>query len=141
MAAAQKKWALLSGPPGAVSGGGPVSNSPPDQLSSVSDVRVAPFVQSLWGQSAECGEVLPCTSGNPDVYNYYTPNSTSSVQPGNYNNYWSGCGATALAQIIRYFQYPTAGIGVHSLPYSVNGSQLTGKTLGGDDRGGPYEGL
>ena len=119
MAKAQKKWARLLATGGESEG--PASGDGSGPPSSVSDVRVAPFVQSQWNQGTYCSPSL-------DVLNYYTP-----------NNYVCGCVATAVAQVIRYFQYPTAGIGVHSLPYSVNdGPSIQGKTLGGDGNGGPY---
>jgi hypothetical protein len=125
MAKAQKKWAMLLGAgvdgEGSAPGGG---SGPP---SSVSDVRVAPFVQSEWSQSTACTPSLA-------VWNYYTPPGS----PGDPNNYVCGCGPTAVAQIMRYLQYPTAGIGVRSLSYSVQGSESTGQTRGGDDKGGPY---
>lgn len=50
---------------------------------SISDVRCAPMIATKWGQDGPC-------------YNYYTP-----------NNYSCGCVATATAQIMRYFRYPT----------------------------------
>lgn len=63
-------------------------------LSSVTDVRVSPLVQSTWDQA---------TAGNysnwPITYNYYTP-----------NNYVCGCVATAMAQLMRYHQFPTASM-------------------------------
>jgi len=84
----------------------------PMGLGSISDVRVAPLVQTKWGQDYVCNGTLTC-------YNYYTP-----------SNYYCGCTATAMAQILRYMQYPTAGIGVHQFgSYS---------TRGGDGSGGPY---
>jgi hypothetical protein len=132
MALAQGKWARLSAPfgEGTLSSG---VSSPPD---SVSDVRVAPFIKSMWGQTCECGEDLPCSSGCPDIYNYYTPPNKA----GDNHNYWSGCAATAMGQIMRYWKYPSVGIGVQSEQYSVNsGPQLTGKTLGGNGKGGPYD--
>jgi len=90
-------------------------------ITSISDVRVAPLVQSKWDQrivSDDCP--LAC-------YNYYTP-----------NNYLCGCPATALAQLMRYFEYPTTGIGVHQFTITVNGGQQTAYTRGGDGSGGPY---
>ncbi len=142
MAKAQKKWALLSTSFGVGEGAEPKGAS--NGLSSVSDVRVAPFVPSRWNQACTKNGGPPCSASNPDAYNFYTPNSSSSVQPGNINNYVCGCAATAMAQVMRYFNYPTDSIGVLSLKYSVNANgaggspQLTGKTLGGDGEGGPY---
>ena len=84
----------------------------PMGIGSVSDVRVAPLVQTKWGQDYVCNGTLTC-------YNYYTP-----------NNWYCGCTATAMAQILRYREYPVAGIGVHQYgSYS---------TRGGDGSGGPY---
>ncbi len=94
--------------------------------SEVSDVRVAPFIQTDWDQlTANNG--LAC-------YNYYTPPYAS----GNANNYYCGCVATATAQLIRYFQYPTTGVGTASFSITVNGAPGTRSLLGGDGAGGAY---
>jgi hypothetical protein len=85
---------------------------------SVSDIRVAPLVQSKWNQDDVCGGLC---------YNYYTP-----------NNWYCGCVATAMAQLMRYYQYPTTGIGVHSFPITVGGVSQNASTRGGDGSGGPY---
>ncbi len=87
-------------------------------LSSISDIRVAPLIQSTWHQLNVC---------NHNCYNYYTP-----------NNYPAGCVATAMAQFMRYHQYPTTGIGIHDFKIKINGSQQTAYTLGGDGAGGAY---
>ena len=81
-AANEAKWAKLLG------GGAQLMSA--QGIQSVSDVRVAPFVQSKWNQD---------TAGGDNCYNYYTP-----------NNYVCGCVATAGAQIMRYFRYPTASM-------------------------------
>jgi len=60
------------------------------QISSVSDVRVAALIQSKWSQS----EV-----GSKRCYNYSTP-----------NYYRCGCVATAGAQLMRYWQFPTKSV-------------------------------
>ena len=57
---------------------------------SVSDVRVAPFVKSAWGQT---------TAGGADCYNLLTP-----------NNYYAGCVATAGAQIMRHLEWPRGNV-------------------------------
>lgn len=88
-------------------------------ISGVSDVRVAPLLQSEWDQAEEYGQ--PC-------YNYYTP-----------SNYPTGCVATAMAQLIRFYQHPMAGIGYNPYTIYVYGSPLTTWTLGGDGAGGPYQ--
>ena len=57
-------------------------------VSSISDVWVAPIVQSEWGQTWVCQPTWYC-------YNYYTP------------NHWPcGCVATATAQLMRFHEYP-----------------------------------
>ena len=100
-----------------------LSNSNPSlqsaaSVDSISDVRVAPLIQSLWAQ----GSV-----NSQNVYNYYTP-----------NNYVTGCVATAMAQLMRYWQYPTAGIGVHPFTIKVDDVSQTANTRGGNGNGGPY---
>jgi hypothetical protein len=88
-------------------------------LDRVSDERVPPLTQSKWGQG---------NAGNNACYNMFTP-----------NNYVCGCGATALAQLMRYHKYPTTGIGVKTFPIFVNGVMQNGFTRGGDGQGGPYD--
>jgi len=89
-------------------------------LGSVSDVRVAPLLTSRWGQMQVCGN--PC-------YNYYTP-----------NNYPAGCVATAMAQVMRYHEYPPAGTGIGRRQswIVVDGNPQSATTRGGDGNGGPY---
>ena len=62
--------------------------------STVSDIRVDSFVMSRWNQDTHNNydTGLPC-------YNYYTP-----------NNYVCGCVATAGAQLMRYWQWPTTSV-------------------------------
>ncbi len=87
-------------------------------IASVSDLRVSPFIQSRWGQSA--------ISGVP-VYNIFTP-----------ENYSAGCVATAMAQVMRYHEYPVDGIGVQSNTIEVDSVARTASTRGGDGAGGGY---
>lgn len=93
---------------------------------SVSDVRVAPLVQSKWGQS---------TVGGLSCYNYYTP----PFAPNTPSNYPCGCVATSLAQLMRFHEYPTPGIGLHSFVIKVDDAPETAWTRGGDGAGGPYD--
>lgn len=103
-AANEAKWAKLLG------GGAHLMSA--QGISSVSDVRVAPLVQSKWNQ----GKV-----GSGNCYNYYTP-----------NNYVCGCVATAGAQIMRYFRYPTASMPQFTNPNcAVGGVARTLTTQGG----------
>jgi Peptidase C10 family/Spi protease inhibitor/Carboxypeptidase regulatory-like domain/Disaggregatase related/Right handed beta helix region len=84
------------------------------------DIRVLPLVQSRWGQTTACGEYC---------YNYYSP-----------YHYPAGCVATAMAQVMRYYEYPTDAIGVHEFMIGVSRSrgEQTASTRGGDGLGGPY---
>ncbi len=96
---------------------------------SISDVRVAPLVQSEWSQGQVCDK---------DCYNYYTP-----------NNYPSGCVATAMAQLMRYYKYPNEPddsvpnslsiFGRRSFTIIVDGKDETRYLKGGDGSGGPYK--
>jgi len=83
------------------------------------DIRVLPLLQSKWGQAKACGD---------NLYNYYTP-----------SNYPCGCLATSMAQVMRYYEYPTEPIGEHEFAIYVGGERgQKEKTRGGDGLGGPY---
>jgi len=94
---------------------------------SISDVRVAPLMRSKWDQETAC---------NRNCYNYYTP-----------NHYPSGCVATAMAQLMRYHQYPiepddsvpNSFFERQSFTIAVNGNNETRSLKGGDGNGGPYK--
>ena len=108
--ASQRKWASLLRTGLRASGQGSTT---------MSDVRVAPLIKSRWNQlththSSSTG--LPC-------YNYYTP-----------NGYPCGCGATAFAQVMRYFQWPTNAVPAKS--YSVAVDNVGGYRY---MIGGPYD--
>jgi hypothetical protein len=87
--------------------------------SSISDVRVAPLVQSKWSQEQVCSN---------DCYNYYTT-----------DNHPCGCVATAMAQLMRYYKHPTTEIGVHEFTIQVDDVEQTASTRGGDGNGGAYK--
>ena len=104
----EAKWARLLG------SGMRTMSADGDGVSAVSDLRVAPLVQSKWGQEDEY--TGPC-------YNYYTP-----------SNYPCGCVATAGAQIMRYFMWPAATTSIPQFtnPYcEVNGTTVSLTTQGG----------
>ena len=71
-------------------------------IPSVTDVRVAPLMQSTWGQTT-VGDYI----GGISCYNYYTPPYTTP--DGDPNNWPCGCVATSMAQLIRYHEYPGSG--------------------------------
>jgi len=118
---AQTKWQQLGAEDGKPS-------STAKSLTSVSDVRIAPFTQTTWDQGT-AGNV-----GTTACYNYYTP----PYGDGNVNNYWAGCVATATAQLIRYYQFPTTGVGYAGFTIYADGSPLTYYLHGGNGSGGPY---
>ncbi|NVN90527.1 MAG: C10 family peptidase [Desulfuromonadales bacterium] len=106
--AALSKWERLQG-------------SEPDLaygLVTVSDVRVAPLIQSKWNQSTVSGTYC---------YNYYTP-----------NNYVSGCVATAMAQLMRLHQLPISAVGTASFTIYVDSVSRSESLMGGDGAGGAY---
>jgi hypothetical protein len=112
--------------------GGPQPKGIP--TGSVSDLRVAPFIQTLWSQWTADG-----TTNGPACYNFFTP----PYAAGTSGNYVCGCVATALAQVMDYFQYPSVGVGTPSFTISVtippDGPVQTIRSLrGGDNKGGPY---
>lgn len=114
---AQKKWRMfLSGGPT------PAGIS----TASLSDIRIDPLIQSKWDQSNECGAAC---------YNYYTPPDA----PGSTTNYYAGCVATAMAQLMRFYQYPAASVGTAVFDISVCGIAQTESIRGGDGIGGPYQ--
>jgi hypothetical protein len=88
-------------------------------LSSISDVRVAPLVQSKWNQD---------TVDGMNTYNYYTP-----------SNSVCGCVATSMAQLMRYHKFPVSGIGVCSNTISFDDVAKVAYTRGGDGSGGAYD--
>ncbi|MBQ6103478.1 MAG: C10 family peptidase [Kiritimatiellae bacterium] len=98
--AAQRKWASL------------LDDAPaPTALSTISDVRVEPFVTTHWGQSS-------------GYSNYYTPivNGSRSV---------CGCVATALSQIMRYYRFPTAAVTPQTKWCETNGVSFQATMFGG----------
>lgn len=83
-------------------------------VKSVSDVRVAPLVKSEWSQDfADKMDTINC-------YNYYTP-----------NNYVCGCTATAMSQIMRYFEWPKAEMEPREYDCEVDGAAQKLTTQGG----------
>jgi hypothetical protein len=111
---ARDKWNLLIdlGESGSEGSGEP-------SFGGISDVRVAPLLQSKWSQHTVC---------QAPFYNYYTP-----------DNYRTGCAATAMAQLMRYHQHPTEPIGVLGFWIKKDSSDWFGAyTRGGDGSGSAY---
>ncbi len=80
-------------------------------LGTVSDIRVAPLLETKWGQGDTAGG---------RTFNYYTP-----------NHYVCGCVATALAQVMRYHRFPTAAVAPFTNPCEVDGSPVDATSRGG----------
>lgn len=118
----QAKWALLQSYDGAVGIMG---------LTSISDVRVAPLVQSAWGQ----GDLMVYTDHGREfwpLYNYYVPGNEVI------SHYGAGCVAAAMAQLMKYHEHPSVGVGTASFTFLVDGEYRTEPLMGGDGAGGPY---
>ena len=92
---------------------------PPSSMDTIDDIRVDPLVQSRWSQSYVNGYMC---------YNAFTP-----------NNFVCGCVATAMAQLMRYHQYPTQPIGVKNRMVYVDYKTTILQTRGGDGAGGAYD--
>lgn len=113
----QLKWQALID-------GGDTIRTATDPVLEVSDVRVAPLVQSKWYQDTST------VFGDDIVYNYYTP-----------NNYLCGCVATAMSQVMRYHRHPVS-VSAENGPITITGTQSWSRKepmLGGDLKGGPYD--
>ncbi len=123
-AKAQRKWERLANPAAGLDaywpGFGPT------------DIRVAPLVQSKWNQGGSDGSYPP-ECNNP-CYNYYTPPNV----PGNPYNYVCGCPATAMSQLLRYWQYPVAPV-FGTFNITINGFSSTRPIRGGSLSGGGYD--
>lgn len=77
----------------------------------VSEVHVAPLVKSTWAQGTVGG--MPC-------YNYYTP-----------HQYPCGCVATAMAQVMRFYSYPTKKVARKKHTIYVNKKKMKRRLQGG----------
>ena len=115
--AAQRKWAALLGAEDATDDNGARRHeeTAASGVETISDIRVDSFVESRWNQKTYSNY-----SGDKNCYNYYTP-----------NNYYCGCVATAIGQIMRYWQYPRTAVTANSYPCAVDGSAVTKTMMGG----------
>ncbi len=67
---------------------------------------VAPLLSTTWNQGAYYNALCPeCSTG------------------GSGGHVWAGCVATAVGQLMKYWNYPTSGVGEHSYTHSVYGVQ------------------
>lgn len=66
---------------------------------------IAPLIQTAWNQDAPYNNMCPTVDGRPC---------------------YTGCVATAMAQIMKYHEYPTQGTGSHTYTYeNEKGEQVT----------------
>ncbi|MCG2773032.1 MAG: C10 family peptidase [Desulfobacterales bacterium] len=79
---------------------------------------------SRWSQTTVDGQAC---------YNYYTPPNAT----GDYSNYPCGCVATAMAQLMRYWQYPASPV-VGTFDITVDDNPQTATIRGGNGSGGNY---
>ena len=59
-----------------------------------------------------------------------------SLRLGNTSNYPCGCVATAMSQVMYYFEFPTTGVGTGNFGITINGTNTTANLRGGDGDGG-----
>lgn len=121
-AAALGKWALLEDP-AALMGAG-------SGMATISDVRVSPFIQSHWSQTT-----TDDTTDGAACYNYYT----FPFPAGSATNYPCGCVATAMGQLMRYWQHPQWGVGTGTYQVKVDTAPVDANLRGGNGYGGPYD--
>lgn len=95
--------------------------------SQISDLRVAPFIQSEWSQTLAFGSGVAC-------FNYFIP----PYAPGTATNYGAGCVAVAMGQLLYYYRYPSVGVGTGAFEISVDKTNMMRNLRGGDGFGGPY---
>jgi len=77
------------------------------------EVEFGPFLTSTWGQGTHNNDFVNGLA----VWNYYTPPNAEG-SPG---NYVCGCVATAMAQVMNYYEWPPAGTNSYSYTWN-NGS-------------------
>jgi hypothetical protein len=105
-------------------------------LANPGDIRVSPLVTSKWGQLTARN---PSTGRYEACYNYYCPTGPGNWRAGIASNYPSGCVATAIAQLFRYWEWPSAGVGTREFEVKVDNEPEMRALLGGDGQGGPYQ--
>ena len=90
-----------------------------------------PMVAAEWERVLSCGELISRNGGRPSSwlvdtkwdqnypYNYYCP--VWSGGPG--GHFYAGCVATAMSQVMKYWDYPLQGQGSHSYTWNPGGQQ------------------
>jgi len=96
----QKQWTLL------------LTDKPLPSFKTRSISQIGPLLNSYWGQQRDAFYSNDNTAEN--TYNYYTPDHNPS-----------GCVATAMGQIMRYYAWPKKGRRTHSYTSQINSHSLT----------------
>ena len=78
-------------------------------FSAKSERSVSPLVETRWNQDCYYNEYCPATSGG--------------WWGGPCGHVYAGCVACAMAQVMKYWDYPTTGFGSHSYIHSQYGEQ------------------
>ena len=81
-----------------------------NMFSSKSENSVSPLVETRWNQDCYYNEYCPATSGG-----WWWGGPCGHV--------YAGCVACAMAQVMKYWDYPTTGFGSHSYTHSEYGEQ------------------
>ncbi|MEI7432344.1 MAG: Spi family protease inhibitor, partial [Betaproteobacteria bacterium] len=68
----------------------------------IDDDRVAPLIKTQWSQGQDSQTKNGIKTKDPVAFNYYTP----PYGNGTWSNYYCGCVATAMAQLMYYHQWP-----------------------------------
>ncbi len=119
------KWAALlaANPKSSRTGAGSsatTSSAAPVQI--VDDICVAPLLTTKWDQTTSA-DGMPC-------FNYYMWDELGG-KPSTTDVWPCGCSATALAQVMRYFRYPTAEQKAKAFDCGVNGVSVSLSTKAG----------
>ena len=121
-AKAKAMWSMLTASPAAdprLDKASPmdaaVRSAAPVETDAISDMRVEPLVKSKWDQDDVGGKGKYC-------FNYFTP-----------NHLYCGCVATAAAQIMRFWNYPTAALPAFENDCTVLGITETLQSIGYPD--------
>jgi hypothetical protein len=84
---------------------------------------VGPLLQTEWNQGDPYGN----TDGDGFTYNLYIPAEPAENGSPACTHAYTGCVATAMAQVMKYWNWPDSGVGSNA--YQWNGTSLTGPTI------------
>ena len=134
-----RKWSILIEEgerleTGAVDDPAKLSSASP--RTSVSDVRVAPILRTTWDQLTHNGAAPFGGGTGKNCYNYYTPSvryyemvsSTSARITDYFFNAYCGCSATALAQVLKRWEYPTDSVSQKTFVCTVKDLKQSGSS-------------